>query len=64
MRIVIVGAGLVGLTLSDRLSRDGHDVSVIDQDGDRIRALADSLDAQLLEAIGATASALRQAGIE
>jgi trk system potassium uptake protein TrkA len=61
MRIVIVGAGLVGSTLADRLSRDGHDVAIVDQDAARIRALADGLDAQVVEANGATAAALRQA---
>ncbi len=64
MRIVIVGAGLVGSTLADRLSRDGHDVSIIDQDPDKVRALSDSLDVQVVQANGATAAALRQAGIE
>lgn len=64
MRILIVGAGLVGSTLADRLSRDGHDVSIIDRDPARVRALADGLDAQVLHANGATAASLRQAGIE
>jgi len=35
MRIIIVGAGLVGSTLADRLSRDGHDVAIIDNGGRR-----------------------------
>ena len=29
MKIVIVGAGLVGTTLAEKLSRDGHDVSLV-----------------------------------
>ena len=28
MNVVIVGAGLVGTTLAEKLSRDGHDVSI------------------------------------
>lgn len=64
MRIVIVGAGLVGSTLADRLSRDGHDVSMVDHDRAKIRALAETHDVQVVEANGATAEALRQAGIE
>ena len=64
MRIVIVGAGLVGSTLADRLSRDGHDVSLVDHDPAKVRALSETLDVQVVEANGATADALRQAGIE
>jgi trk system potassium uptake protein TrkA len=64
MRIVIVGAGLVGSTLADRLSRDGHDVSIVDNDSSKVRGLSDTHDVQVVEANGATASALRQAGIE
>jgi len=64
MRILIVGAGLVGSTLADRLSRDGHDVSLIDSDPARARTVADDLDAQVVEANGATARTLRKAGIE
>ncbi|MDH5306525.1 MAG: NAD-binding protein, partial [Myxococcales bacterium] len=40
MRILIVGAGLVGSTLADKLSRDGHNVSVIDSDADKFRELS------------------------
>lgn len=64
MRILIVGAGLVGSTLADRLSREGHDVSIIDRDPERVQWMTESLDAQVLHANGATAASLRQAGIE
>ncbi|MDH3521905.1 MAG: Trk system potassium transporter TrkA, partial [Myxococcales bacterium] len=64
MRILIVGAGLVGSTLADKLSRDGHNVSVIDSDADKFRELSDTIDVQVLEGNGATATMLRRAGIE
>ena len=64
MNIVIVGAGLVGSTLSERLSRDGHDVSLLDRDGDRLRRITDALDIRGLQGNGATAGDLRRAGIE
>jgi len=64
MRIVIVGAGLVGSTLAEKLSRDGHDVSVIDCDSARVRELGDSMDVRVIEGNGATARVLRRAGIE
>jgi trk system potassium uptake protein TrkA len=64
MRIVIVGAGLVGSTLADRLSRDGHDVSLVESDASKLRLLQDSLDVQVVHGNGATAATLREAGIE
>jgi trk system potassium uptake protein TrkA len=64
MRIVIVGAGLVGSTLADRLSRDGHDVSLVDNDAAKLRALAETLDVQVVLGNGAAAPTLREAGIE
>ena len=35
--VLIVGGGLVGQTLANRLSRDGYDVTLIDQDAGRVR---------------------------
>jgi trk system potassium uptake protein TrkA len=64
MRIIIVGAGLVGSTLADKLSRDGHDVSIIEADAAKVRGLSEALDVQVVEGNGATAPVLRAAGIE
>jgi trk system potassium uptake protein TrkA len=62
--IVIVGGGLVGQALAHRLSRDGHDVTLVERDPRKVRELADILDVQVVEGNGATAPVLRQAGIE
>ncbi|MFV1977940.1 MAG: Trk system potassium transporter TrkA [Myxococcota bacterium] len=64
MNIAIVGAGRVGQTLAEKLTRDGHDVSLIEADSAKVRALSETLDVQLIEGNGATAPILRQAGIE
>jgi len=64
MQIVIVGGGLVGSTLADKLSRDGHDVCLIDSNPEKVRELAETFDVRVLEGNGATASMLRRAGIE
>ena len=64
MNIAIVGAGRVGQTLAEKLARDGHDVSLIEADSSKVRALSETLDVQLIEGNGATAPILRQAGIE
>jgi trk/ktr system potassium uptake protein len=64
MKVLIVGGGLVGSTLADKLSRDGHDVSLVDESAARVRELSESLDAHVVEGNGATAPVLREAGIE
>jgi trk system potassium uptake protein TrkA len=64
LNIVIVGGGLVGSTLSEKLSRDGHDVSLLDRDDIRVREISESLDIRALQGNGATAPDLRRAGIE
>lgn len=62
MEIVIVGAGEVGLYLADILSREGHGVSVIDPDPDKIARLRESMDVQAVEGDGTKAAVLNEAG--
>jgi trk system potassium uptake protein TrkA len=64
MNIVIVGGGLVGSTLSEKLSHDGHDVSLLDKNPDLVQKISDTLDIQALQGNGATAPDLRRAGVE
>jgi trk system potassium uptake protein TrkA len=64
MRIVIVGGGLVGETLAGKLSRDGHDIALVEQDPGTARALDERLDVQVVPGNGAKAPVLRAAGIE
>ena len=61
--VLIVGGGLVGQTLANRLSRDGYDVILVDRDPDRVRDVSETLDIQIVEGDGATARVLREAGI-
>ncbi len=62
--IVIVGGGLVGQTLAAKLSKDGRNVTLIENDPLKARELADQLDVRIVEGNGATAGTLRAAGIE
>lgn len=64
MNILIVGGGLVGSTLAEKLSSDGHDVSIIDPDAATIRELSEKLDVRAIVGNGATATDLRRAGID
>jgi trk system potassium uptake protein TrkA len=63
--IVIVGGGLVGATLAERLARDAHDVTLVENDRARVEELNDRLeDVRILEGNGTTAPVLRDAGVE
>jgi len=62
--IVIVGGGLVGQTLAAKLSKDGRNVTLIENDPRKARQLADQLDVRVIEGNGATAQTLRAAQIE
>lgn len=64
MRIVIVGAGAVGSYLAERLSIEGQDVVVIEDDEDRAAELQDRIDALVITGNGASPAILQQAGVD
>ena len=45
MNIIVVGAGKIGFTLTQYLTREGHDVTVIDRKSERITLVNTTLDA-------------------
>ena len=61
---MIIGAGAVGSQLAYQLSRENHDVVVIESDRDRLRKLQDELDILVQEGNGASPKVLQEAGIE
>lgn len=63
MRIVIVGAGAVGSYLAQRLSADGQDVVIIEDDEERAAELQDRVDALVISGNGASPSVLEEAGV-
>ncbi len=64
MKGIIVGAGEVGYNIADRLSREGHDITIIERDRSRERLLADKVNALVIHGNGASAEVLQEAGIE
>ena len=60
MNILIVGLGQVGSHLAKVLSPD-HSVTVVDQDGHRLRRVADALDVQSVQGDGARPDVLDRA---
>ena len=63
MKIVIIGDGKVGFTLTQALSREGHDLVVIDTHRGALSHAADHLDVMVMEGNGASASMQREAGV-
>lgn len=64
MRIIIVGDGKVGSALSENLSREGHDVTIIDSRKDVLQKSMESIDVNTIKGNGTSASVLRRAGAE
>jgi trk system potassium uptake protein len=64
MRIVILGAGQVGASVAEALASEANDITVVDQDPDRLARLAERLDIRTVAGNAAYPSTLRQAGVE
>lgn len=62
MRVIVVGAGEVGSYVAERLSREGHDVAVVELDASRLRQLSDDLDVLAVRGSGTHPATLRRAG--
>ena len=63
-RIIIVGCGKVGHTLTDQLAREGHDITIIDTNEHVIRSMADSVDVMGVCGNGASLRILEDAGLK
>jgi trk system potassium uptake protein len=64
MRILILGAGRVGESVAESLASERNDITVIDTDPARLRALQDRLDLRGVVGNGIQPSVQREAGIE
>ena len=64
MKVIIVGDGKVGFTLADHLSREDHDVTIIDTSEDALRRASEQLDVMCIKGNGASITALRESGVD
>ncbi len=62
MKIIILGAGQVGVTLAESLARESFDVTVVDNDRSTLSALSSRLDIQTIEGWASHPETLRRAG--
>ena len=64
MKILILGAGQVGVTLAESLAKESFDITLVDQDGDRLRELGSRLDIQTVQGAGSHPNVLQRAGAD
>lgn len=64
LNIIIVGCGKVGTALVEQLIREGHDITVVDNDSRKIQEIADQYDVMALTGNGASYGVQMEAGIE
>lgn len=64
MRIIIIGAGQVGLNIAARLAQEKKDVVIIDRDESKLELASEQLDIQTIEGSGSSPEILEKAGIK
>ena len=64
MKIIVCGAGQVGGHAAEVLAAAGHDITIVDIDAARLRAIADTMDVATFSGNCAQAEVLREAGAD
>jgi len=64
VKVVILGCGRVGSTIASSMAREGHDVTIIDQNPDSFRRLASDFSGKTLIGNGIDEDTLRRADVE
>ncbi len=64
MKVIIIGCGRVGATVASRMSREGHDVTIVDLRPDSFRRLSRDYKGRMLVGSGTDEETLRKADTE
>jgi trk system potassium uptake protein TrkA len=64
MKLLIVGCGRVGSAIATNMAADGHDVTVIDEDGESLQRLPESWPGRFIQGHGLDTEVLVEGGIE
>jgi trk system potassium uptake protein len=64
MNIIILGAGQVGGSLAETLLHDGHEITIVDTDEDRVQDLQEALDVRAVFGPCSYPDVLRRAGAD
>lgn len=62
MKIIVVGAGMVGSAICAELAAEGHDITVVDLDENLLNELSNTTEIMTVQGNGADLSVLRRAG--
>lgn len=63
MKIIIVGCGNVGYTLAEQLSKENHDITVVDAQEKKVENVSDSCDVLGIAGNGTSLKVLLEAGV-
>lgn len=64
MRVIVIGAGQVGLNIASRLAQEKKEVVIIDQDSKALEMVSEHMDVQVMEGSGSSPAVLENAGIK
>lgn len=64
MKIIVVGDGKVGLTLTEQLSKEEHDIVVIDKNPTVLQNSQETFDVMVVPGNGASRQVLLEAGAQ
>ncbi len=64
MKILILGAGDVGFHLTKKLSGEGHDLTLVERDPEKLRRAEEQLDALIVPGSASSPATLRKAGLD
>jgi trk system potassium uptake protein TrkA len=64
LNILIIGCGKVGVTLIKQLSKEGHDITIIDKNPDKVQTNVNLYDVMGIVGNGASYGVLMEAGVE
>ncbi len=64
MNIFIVGGGSVGALTAEYFCKEGHDITIVEHDARRVKALQDQFDIRVVEGKGTDAALLAESGLK
>ena len=64
LKIIIVGCGKVGVAILKQLANEGHDITIIDKDPQKVATYANQYDVMGIVGNGANHSVQLEAGIQ
>jgi len=64
MKIIIIGDGKLGYSLAENLSKENHDVTIIDKNSEALKKAEENLDVMCIRGNGVSTKILLEAGVQ